>query len=105
MNLSDTKATLSFSDGSPSLEMPIYKGTVGPDVIDIRKRDAVEGVKSRQDNCGSEIVRTRIAEGAFRSAADGGPLQVAHDIAVRIEQADFGNGDGRQPLLTACLSQ
>src|SRR6185437_1830087 len=37
MNLSDTKATLSFSDGSPSLEMPIYKGTVGPDVIDIRK--------------------------------------------------------------------
>jgi len=37
MNQSDTKATLSFSDGSPSLEMPIYKGTVGPDVIDIRK--------------------------------------------------------------------
>ncbi len=34
---SDTKATLSFSDGSPSLDMPIYKGTVGPDVIDIRK--------------------------------------------------------------------
>jgi citrate synthase len=33
----DTTATLSFSDGSPSLEMPIYKGTVGPDVIDIRK--------------------------------------------------------------------
>ncbi|WP_426163186.1 citrate synthase [Pseudoduganella sp. R-34] len=37
MNISDTKATLSFSDGSPSVEMPIYKGTVGPDVIDIRK--------------------------------------------------------------------
>jgi citrate synthase len=37
MNQSDTKATLSFSDGSPSLDMPIYKGTVGPDVIDIRK--------------------------------------------------------------------
>src|ERR1700712_4235563 len=34
---SDTKATLSFSDGSPSLEFPIYKGTVGPEVIDIRK--------------------------------------------------------------------
>ena len=34
---SDTKATLSFSDGSPSIEFPIYKGTVGPDVIDIRK--------------------------------------------------------------------
>jgi len=37
MNTSETKATLSFSDGSPSVEMPIYKGTVGPDVIDIRK--------------------------------------------------------------------
>ncbi len=35
--IADSKATLSFSDGSPSLEMPIYKGTVGPDVIDIRK--------------------------------------------------------------------
>ena len=34
---SEHKATLSFSDGTPSIEMPIYKGTVGPDVIDIRK--------------------------------------------------------------------
>ncbi len=31
------KATLSFSDGTPSMELPIYPGTVGPDVIDIRK--------------------------------------------------------------------
>jgi citrate synthase len=31
------KATLSFSDGSPSVEFPIYSGSVGPDVIDIRK--------------------------------------------------------------------
>jgi len=37
MTNSDTKATLSFSDGSPSLDLPIYKGTIGPDVIDIRK--------------------------------------------------------------------
>jgi citrate synthase len=37
MTNSETNATLSFSDGSPSLELPIYKGTVGPDVIDIRK--------------------------------------------------------------------
>ncbi|TQK07886.1 citrate synthase [Herbaspirillum sp. SJZ107] len=37
MNISDTKATLSFSDGSKSIDMPIYKGTIGPDVIDIRK--------------------------------------------------------------------
>ena len=37
MNQSMVKATLSFSDDSPSVEMPIYKGTMGPDVIDIRK--------------------------------------------------------------------
>src|SRR6476469_49927 len=37
MTNSETKATLSFSDGSPSVEFPIYKGTIGPDVIDIRK--------------------------------------------------------------------
>jgi citrate synthase len=37
MTPSEVKATLSFSDGSPSVELPIYKGTVGPDVIDIRK--------------------------------------------------------------------
>jgi len=43
MNTSDNKATLSFSDGSPSVEFPIYKGTVGPDVIDIRKLYAGTG--------------------------------------------------------------
>jgi len=37
MKLSDKKATLSFSDGSPTVEFPVYQGTVGPDVIDIRK--------------------------------------------------------------------
>ncbi|MFM2448854.1 MAG: citrate (Si)-synthase [Pseudomonadota bacterium] len=37
MTPSDVKATLSFSDGSPSMELLIYKGSVGPDVIDIRK--------------------------------------------------------------------
>ena len=37
MTQSDAKATLSFSDGSPSIDFPIYKGSVGPDVIDIRK--------------------------------------------------------------------
>src|ERR1035437_3464893 len=37
MTNSDVKATLTFSDGSAPLEMPIYKGSVGPDVIDIRK--------------------------------------------------------------------
>ncbi|WP_151447584.1 citrate synthase [Lacisediminimonas profundi] len=37
MNKSDAKATLSFADGSPSVEFPVYKGTIGPDVVDIRK--------------------------------------------------------------------
>jgi citrate synthase len=43
MNTSENKATLSFSDGSPSIDFPIYKGTVGPDVIDIRKLYAGTG--------------------------------------------------------------
>ncbi|SHE57949.1 citrate synthase [Lampropedia hyalina DSM 16112] len=37
MKLSDNKATLSFSNGDASVDLPIYQGTVGPDVIDIRK--------------------------------------------------------------------
>ncbi|CAG0995454.1 citrate synthase [Burkholderiales bacterium] len=34
--MSDRKATLSFSDGSPAVDFPLMAGTVGPDVIDIR---------------------------------------------------------------------
>ena len=34
---SQQKATLSFTDGTPSVEFPVYKGTMGPDVVDIRK--------------------------------------------------------------------
>jgi citrate synthase len=41
--VTDKKATLSFSDGSPSIDFPIYAGTVGPDVIDIRKLYAGTG--------------------------------------------------------------
>ena len=37
MSNTDIKATLSFSDGSPSVDFPVYKGSIGPDVIDIRK--------------------------------------------------------------------
>jgi citrate synthase len=43
MTPSSDKATLSFSDGAPSVELPIYKGSVGPDVIDIRKLYAQTG--------------------------------------------------------------
>ena len=44
MKLADNKATLSFSNGNPSIEIPVYQGTVGPDVIDIRKLYAQTGM-------------------------------------------------------------
>jgi citrate synthase len=31
------KATITFSDGTPPVDLPLLKGSVGPDVIDIRK--------------------------------------------------------------------
>ncbi|AIL32211.1 citrate synthase [Basilea psittacipulmonis] len=37
MKLSDHKATLSFSNGEPSVELPMYEGSIGPEVLDIRK--------------------------------------------------------------------
>jgi len=33
---SEHKATLTFSDGTAPIELPIYKGSIGPDVVDIR---------------------------------------------------------------------
>jgi citrate synthase len=36
MKASEHKATLTFSDGSAPIDLPLYKGTIGPDVIDIR---------------------------------------------------------------------
>ena len=44
MKLADNKATLSFSNGSPNVELPVYQGSVGPDVIDIRKLYAQTGM-------------------------------------------------------------
>ena len=41
--MTDRTATLSFSDGSPSVSFPIVAGTVGPDVIDIRPLYAKTG--------------------------------------------------------------
>ncbi len=43
LNHSTKKATLSFSDGSPPIELPIYGGTIGPEVIDIRSLYAKTG--------------------------------------------------------------
>jgi len=36
-------ATLSFSDGSPAVDFPIFSGTIGPDVIDVRSLYAKTG--------------------------------------------------------------
>jgi len=44
MKLADNKATLSFSNGSPSVELPVYQGNIGPDVVDIRKLYAQTGM-------------------------------------------------------------
>jgi len=37
MKLADYKATLQFSNGKEAIDMPVYQGQIGPDVIDIRK--------------------------------------------------------------------
>ncbi len=44
MKLVDNKATLSFSNGSPSVDLPVYAGSIGPDVVDIRKLYAQTGM-------------------------------------------------------------
>ncbi len=36
-------ATMTFSDGTPAIEFPIHQGTVGPDVVDIRKLYGASG--------------------------------------------------------------
>lgn len=43
MTPSEAKASLSFSDGTPDVELPIYQGTLGPEVVDIRKLYAQTG--------------------------------------------------------------
>ncbi|MDH5535274.1 MAG: citrate synthase [Betaproteobacteria bacterium] len=37
-------ATLSFSDGRPSVDFPVLSGTIGPDVVDVRSLYAKTGV-------------------------------------------------------------
>jgi len=37
MKLANYSATLSFSNGTPSIDIPVYNGAIGPDVMDIRK--------------------------------------------------------------------
>ncbi len=36
MKFSEKKAVLTFSDATPGITLPIYQGSVGPEVIDIR---------------------------------------------------------------------
>ncbi len=44
MKVADYKATLSFSNGKAPVDFPVYQGTVGPDVVDIRKMYAQTGM-------------------------------------------------------------
>ena len=37
MKLANYSATLSFSNDTPSIDIPVYQGSIGPDVMDIRK--------------------------------------------------------------------
>jgi len=37
-------ATLSFSDGRPSVDLPMFNGTIGPDVVDVRALYGKSGV-------------------------------------------------------------
>ena len=41
--MAEKLATLSFSDGSPSVDFPVLQGTVGPEVIDVRALYAKTG--------------------------------------------------------------
>ena len=41
--MTDRTATIQFSDGAPSVTFPLIPGTIGPDVIDIRKLYAQTG--------------------------------------------------------------
>lgn len=43
MQTADYTATVSFSNGNPDVELPVLKGTTGPDVVDIRKFYAQSG--------------------------------------------------------------
>lgn len=43
MTTADYTATISFSNGNPDVELPVLKGTTGPDVVDIRKFYAQSG--------------------------------------------------------------
>ena len=41
--MSEKLATLSFTDGTPSVDFPIYSGSIGPDVVDVRAMYAKTG--------------------------------------------------------------
>ena len=74
---SDIKAKLSFSDGTPDIDLPIYKGTVGPDVI----RDATAYIEIEFPI----VNKDRIADGSVdhpqnRSAID---LNIANGAESR----------------------
>ena len=78
MKLVDNKATLSFSNGSPSVDLPVYAGSIGPDVrswggkllAELRTNPKFRSVNSIEEDEGlaTSIVVDRVRAG-LRTAA------------------------------------
>ena len=81
MKLADNKATLSFSNGGPSVELPVYKGTIG------RYGDGVRQLALH-------LGHVRELEGG----ADGGQqaAEEAHDGRVQQSAQEQRRGDGER---------
>ena len=97
MTPSDVKATLSFSDGSPSMDLPIYKGTIGPDVIDIRKLYAQTGKftydpgflstrRANRPSPTSTATRANCCTAATRSSSSPMQLRLPRDLLPAAER-------------------
>ena len=91
MKLADHKATLSFSNGAPSMELPVYAGTIGPNVIDIRTVGLVAGIQfaAHADGVGKrgyEVFRECFENGLLvRASGD----TIALSPALIVEKAEI----------------
>jgi citrate synthase len=87
MKLADNKATLSFSNGAPNVDLPVYHGSVGPDVIDIRKLYAQTGMFTYDPG----FLSTAACQSAitFIDGDKGELLYRGHPIEQLAEHCDF----------------
>lgn len=86
-NASHKSVKLVFSDGSPSVDLPIHKGTIGPDVINISELYGKTGLFTYDPgfmstaSCNSAITYIDGEEGVL--------LHRGYDIADLAENCDF----------------